>query len=318
MADVYEQIKRDCLLAEEHDPIALIMRLMQTDYIQIHGPEHHMLDGACFLTALHNTGVEFDLDAALQELIVRSKKMPGATCGQWGVCGSAASLGAALSILHGTGPLSSDAYYRDNLLYTSQALHRIAEIGGPRCCKRNAFLSIREGIDFVEEHYGIKLPKNEIYCTFSKENAQCIGNRCPFSKEKRPKQYKVAFVCVHNSCRSQIAEALGHQLASDVFESYSAGTETKSEINPDAVRIMKQKYGIDMNVRQHPKLLSELRPVDVVITMGCNVQCPSLPCTYRADWGLPDPTGKEDAAFLDVMQQVENKVLALREELKNL
>lgn len=130
-------------------------------------------------------------------------------------------------------------------------------------------------------------------------------------------QYRVAFVCVHNSCRSQIAEALGRHLASDVFESYSAGTETKPQINPDAVRLMKQRYGIDMNAQQYSKLLSELPPVDAVITMGCNVQCPALPCTYRADWGLTDPTGMEDAAFLEVMQQIEAKVLALKAEIQN-
>ena len=105
---------------------------------------------------------------------------------------------------------------------------------------------------------------------------------------------KVAFICVHNSCRSQIAEALGKQLASDVFESYSAGTETVPRINPDAVRIMKQLYGIDMELTQRSKLLSELPPVDIVVTMGCNVNCPHLPCKHREDWGLDDPTGCED------------------------
>lgn len=89
---------------------------------------------------------------------------------------------------------------------------------------------------------------------------------------------RVAFVCVHNSCRSQIAEALGKHLASDVFESCSAGTETVSQINQDAVRLMKQLYGIDMEESQRSKLLSELPPVDIVVTMGCNVNCPYLLC----------------------------------------
>ncbi len=112
---------------------------------------------------------------------------------------------------------------------------------------------------------------------------------------------KVAFICVHNSCRSQIAEALGKHLASDVFESYSAGTELKDRINPDAVRLMKQLYGIDMEQSQRPKLLEALPPVDVVVTMGCNVECPYLPCKRREDWGLPDPTGKSVAEFISVM-----------------
>lgn len=103
---------------------------------------------------------------------------------------------------------------------------------------------------------------------------------------------KIAFICVHNSCRSQIAEALGRHLAADVFESYSAGTEVKDHINQDAVRLMKDLYHIDMEAEgQHSKLLEILPPVDVIITMGCNVQCPSLPCKWREDWGLEDPTG---------------------------
>ena len=128
---------------------------------------------------------------------------------------------------------------------------------------------------------------------------------------------RVAFVCVHNSCRSQIAEALGRHLAADVFESYSAGTELKDRINPDAVRLMKARYGIDMEAEgQHSKLLADLPPVDGVVTMGCNVQCPLLPCKWREDWGLADPTGQPDTAFLETMARIEERVLALRERLR--
>ncbi len=128
--------------------------------------------------------------------------------------------------------------------------------------------------------------------------------------------HKVAFVCVHNSCRSQIAEALGRHLAADAFESYSAGTERKDRINPDAVRLMKDVYHIDMEDEgQYSKMLSELPPVDVVITMGCNVQCPNLPCRWREDWGLEDPTGQPDEAFRETIQQIEEKILKLKAEL---
>ena len=127
---------------------------------------------------------------------------------------------------------------------------------------------------------------------------------------------KVAFICVHNSCRSQIAEALGKKLASDVFESYSAGTEAKPRINQDAVRLMKQVYGIDIEQTQYSKLLSDIPDVDVVITMGCNVQCPFLPCSHREDWGLEDPTGKQDEAFLETIRLIEGKILDLKERLK--
>jgi arsenate reductase len=128
---------------------------------------------------------------------------------------------------------------------------------------------------------------------------------------------KVAFICVHNSCRSQIAEALGKRLAEDVFESYSAGTELKDRINPDAVRLMKKLYGIDMELTQRPKLLAALPPIDIVITMGCNVACPFLPCKRCEDWGLPDPTGKGDEEFLKVTRAIEEKVIQLREDFEN-
>ena len=127
---------------------------------------------------------------------------------------------------------------------------------------------------------------------------------------------KVAFICVHNSCRSQIAEALGKKLAADVFESYSAGTETKPRINQDAVRLMKQLHGIDMEATQYSKLLSEIPAVDVVITMGCNVQCPWLPCELREDWGLEDPTGKSDEEFEKTIARITEKILELKERLR--
>ena len=127
---------------------------------------------------------------------------------------------------------------------------------------------------------------------------------------------KIAFICVHNSCRSQIAEALGRHLAADVFESYSAGTEQKDRINQDAVRLMKKLYGIDMEAEgQHSKLLETLPPVDGIVTMGCNVQCPFLPCEWREDWGLDDPTGQPDEVFLETIRRIEEKILQLREKL---
>ena len=126
---------------------------------------------------------------------------------------------------------------------------------------------------------------------------------------------KVAFICVHNSCRSQIAEALGKHFAGDVLECYSAGTETKPHINQDAVRLMKRLYGIDMEKTQYSKLLSAIPPVDIAVTMGCNVECPYLPCKRREDWGLDDPTGKNDDEFLKVIKLIEGKVLTLKASL---
>jgi len=124
---------------------------------------------------------------------------------------------------------------------------------------------------------------------------------------------KVAFICVHNSCRSQMAEALGKQFASDAFESYSAGTETKPRINQDAVRIIKSLYGIDMEETQTSKLIDDIpKDIDIVITMGCNVECPYLPSKHREDWGLDDPSGKEDNEFITTAKTIEQKVMDLR------
>lgn len=122
---------------------------------------------------------------------------------------------------------------------------------------------------------------------------------------------KIGFICVHNSCRSQIAEALGKHLMGNKFESYSAGTELRPHINQDAVRLMKDKYNINMEATQHSKLLSDIPPLDVVITMGCNVQCPYLPCKFREDWGLDDPSGQNDEVFLETIEKIHQKILEL-------
>ena len=131
------------------------------------------------------------------------------------------------------------------------------------------------------------------------------------------KKPKVAFLCVHNSCRSQIAEALGKHLSSNVFESYSAGTETKPQINQDAVRLMKKMYQIDMEKTQYSKRLSEIPQADIVITMGCNVNCPIIPCKYREDWGLTDPTGKDDVEFSKTIHKIHSNVLELAKKVES-
>ena len=126
---------------------------------------------------------------------------------------------------------------------------------------------------------------------------------------------KVAFVCVHNSCRSQMAEALGKKLADDVFESYSGGTEVKDRINPDAVRMMKKLHGIDMEESQYSKLVSQLPQPDVVIYMGCNVSCPAFTAPYTENWGLEDPTGQSDEVFAETIETISRKILELKEKL---
>ncbi|MGL5721457.1 MAG: arsenate reductase ArsC [Brevinema sp.] len=127
---------------------------------------------------------------------------------------------------------------------------------------------------------------------------------------------KVAFVCVHNSCRSQIAEAFSKIIGFGVFESFSAGTEMKNHINPDAVRLLKT-IGIDMELHQFSKTLDQIPPVDIVITMGCNVDCPSLPCSHREDWGLDDPSGQDDEVFWHTIGVIRAKVEELRRRIEN-
>ncbi len=119
---------------------------------------------------------------------------------------------------------------------------------------------------------------------------------------------KIAFICVHNSCRSQIAEALGKHFRGDEFDFYSAGTETKPRINQDAVRLIKQLYGIDMEKTQYSKTVDKIPPPDIAVSMGCDVGCPFIGRAFDDDWGLPDPTGKCDEAFIDVIGKIKEKI----------
>jgi arsenate reductase len=123
---------------------------------------------------------------------------------------------------------------------------------------------------------------------------------------------KVVFVYVHNSCLSQIAEALGKQIAGDTLACYSAGTHIKDQINQAAARLMKDLYNIDMEEKQYSKIITDIPEVDIILTMGCNVYCPTLPCKFREDWGLDDPTGKSDEDFIEVIKNIESKIIQLK------
>ena len=303
-----------CLAETSADPAAIVRRMMDQPFCHMHGPEHHVMVGAALLTAYQNAGGPLDLEAALREMYHRGREVPGGACGFWGACGAGIGAGQFLSIATQTTPLSRESWGLSNQM-TARALDRIGKTGGPRCCKRNSFLSILAAIDFVREHLGVEMERTVPVCSYSAQNSQCIGRRCPFSPhhQRRP---RVAFLCVHNSCRSQIAEALGKELAGDAFESFSAGTHPVPRINPDAVRLMKQIYGIDMELSQRSKPLSDLPAVDIVVTMGCNVSCPTFPCSHREDWGLDDPSGCSDHAFLAVMAQIEENVLDLKRRIQ--
>ena len=304
-----ELIVHDIKMETETNPIRIFKNIAKKEYISIHGPEHHILDGACLLAAYRNAGGDIDLDTALEQLKKEGLKMPGAMCGLWGVCGAVTSIGAALAIIDGTGPLSADGTWGNHMKFTSAAIKELGKINGPRCCKRDAMVGLQYGIEYVNANYGVTLEKEEIKCIYSDSNAQCIKEKCPYYNKKK---LKVAFICVHNSCRSQIAECLGRHFASDVFESYSAGTETKPQINQDAVRIMKELYGIDMEKNQYSKLLNEIPNPDIAISMGCNVSCPFIGREFDDNWGLEDPTGRSDDDFKLIIQEIEEKIFELK------
>lgn len=185
LEEKYDAIRETVLSSTQSNPVKIALTAMEKDFVNIHGPEHHFLDGAAFLAAYRNAGGDIDLNAALDRLAERARQMPGAMCGYWGVCGSAASVGAALSVIHGTSPLSTDEYYKDNLEFVSRVLAAMSKIGGARCCKRNAFLSLSAGAAFVHEKYGIPMQTEPIECPFSAQNKQCLGEKCPFHRSEK-------------------------------------------------------------------------------------------------------------------------------------
>ena len=168
-----------CLVETSADPIAIIRKMMVMPQCHMHGPEHHIMVGCALLTAYANAGGEIDLPKALKEMVSRGSKVPGGACGFWGACGAAVSTGMFISIITGSTPLMNEAWGHSNLM-TSRSLQKLGEIGGPRCCKRNSYMSILTAIDYVEELTGIRMHRFGITCTHMSSNSQCIGGRCPF------------------------------------------------------------------------------------------------------------------------------------------
>lgn len=169
-----------CLKETSKDPVRIIERMMDLPFCHMHGPEHHIMVGAALLTAYHNAGGDIQLRQALLDMMNRGKKVPGGTCGFWGACGAGISAGMFVSILSKSTPLAAEPFGLSNRM-TAKALEEIGTIGGPRCCKRDSFLSIRAAVDFVREHFGVEMEMSDIVCRYSSQNNQCIGRRCPFS-----------------------------------------------------------------------------------------------------------------------------------------
>ena len=178
-------IIRDIKAEKGNNPAVIFKRMAEKEYISIHGPEHHVLDGACILTAFYNAGGNIDLEQSLERLSKEGLRMPGAMCGLWGICGAIASVGAALAIIDGTGPLSADGSWGEHMSYTSRAISEMGRVNGPRCCKRDAMIALKNAVEYINSHYDVRLDYEEQTCEFSYKNEQCIRDRCPFfSKNK--------------------------------------------------------------------------------------------------------------------------------------
>lgn len=173
-----------CLEESSKNPVEIIEKMMNMEFCHMHGPEHHVMVGAALLTAYRNAGGELDLASALTEIMKRGREVPGGACGFWGACGAGISTGMFVSIISGATPLANESWGLANLM-TSRALEKIGSIGGPRCCKRDSYLSILAAVDFVKERFGIEMEKTVPVCSRSGMNNQCIGKRCPFSALNR-------------------------------------------------------------------------------------------------------------------------------------
>lgn len=169
-----------CLSETSSDPIEIIEKMMGQSFCHMHGPEHHVMVGSALLTAYKNAGGDIDLRQALTEMMNRGKSVPGGACGFWGACGAGISTGMFVSIISKSTPLTVEPFGLSNLM-TAKALEQIGTVGGPRCCKRDSFLSILAAIDFVKEHFAVEMKRPEVVCGHSAQNNQCIGKRCPFA-----------------------------------------------------------------------------------------------------------------------------------------
>ena len=170
-----------CFATTSKNPVEIIQKMMELPFCHMHGPEHHIMVGAALLTAYKNAGGDIDLSKALSEMKNRGQSVPGGACGFWGACGAGISSGMFISIISGSTPLAGAPFGLANRM-TAKSLEAIGSVGGPRCCKRDSFLSILAAIDFVKEHLGVEMEKPEIICDYSARNNQCLGKICPFSK----------------------------------------------------------------------------------------------------------------------------------------
>lgn len=174
-----DRILELCLQETSKNPIEILEAMMSLPFCHMHGPEHHVMVGAALLTAYHNAGGDLDLSKAISEMYRRGMEVPGGACGFWGACGAGISAGMYLSIVTQATPLAKETWGLSNQM-TSRALGKIGETGGPRCCKRDSYLSVLEAVRFTKEKLGISMELGDVVCSRSAQNNQCIQKRCPF------------------------------------------------------------------------------------------------------------------------------------------
>ena len=184
-----EAIKNYCLHGKGKDPVEIMLSLMETPSIYMHGPEHHVLVGAALITAYANCGGNIQKEAALEEMIRRGSQIPGGVCGFWGSCGAAISSGMFMSIITGATPLTKESWSLANRM-TAESLYAISELGGPRCCKRNSYTAVLTAVEFTKNHLGVEMElPDDVICTYTASNAQCTKWECPYFIGNHQQEY---------------------------------------------------------------------------------------------------------------------------------
>jgi hypothetical protein len=168
-----------CMRSSSKDPVSILEELMDQSFCHMHGPEHHVMVGASLLTAYRNAGGDIDLGSALNDILDRGRKVPGGSCGYWGACGAGLSAGMFVAIVTGSTPMKEEPFSLAHRM-TSEIFVKIAEVGGPRCCKRDSYIAVTTAVMFCKEHLGIEMVQSQARCSRYTLNQQCIGDRCPF------------------------------------------------------------------------------------------------------------------------------------------
>jgi hypothetical protein len=183
-ASANQFIKTYCVNSKGEDPLSMADIIMKHPSVKMHGPEHHFLVPAVLLTAYYNkTGNNGIIKEKLEAAEKRAKNVLGGFCGFYGNCGAAVGTGIFISLITETTPLSGETWKLSNLA-TATSLLQIAEHGGPRCCKRDTFIALKEAVAFIKNKFRIEIEDyGKINCNFSSMNKECRKRECEFYNE---------------------------------------------------------------------------------------------------------------------------------------